>query len=95
MTPHKSWLPVGPSRPGLFDGMPRAELEAALSAAQRALLALQSGSSVASVSFGQGETSRSVTYRTTDTSKLIVLIAQIQRALGIAGTRRRPMRIAF
>lgn len=95
MTPHRSWWPVAPSRPGLFDGLQRSELEVALAAAQRALLALQSGSSVASVSFGQGETSRTVTYRSTDTSKLIVLIAQIQKALGVPGARRRPMRIAF
>lgn len=72
----------------LFDGMSREQLHAALTSAQSALIALQTGNAVASLSYTQGDGAKSLTKRVTTVGEVTTLIMQLQRALGIGGKRR-------
>lgn len=81
--------------PSLFTGMSRAELEAALSAAQQALIQLQLGKKGVSFSYTQGNGTKSVTYTPTSVASLAQLIQALQRALGMPGAGRRPLRFAY
>lgn len=77
----------------IFDGMPREQLEAALASARDALIALQTGNAIASVSYTQGDGGKSVTRRVTSVGEVTALIVQLQIALGLRGPRRaRPVR---
>lgn len=78
----------------IFAGMPADQLRTALSAAQLALIELQSGRAYTSLSYAQGDGSKSVTQRVTSVAECTALIAQLQSALGIRGARR-PMRIIY
>lgn len=71
-----------------FAGMPVEQLRAALSSAQAALIDLQTGKAYSSLSYAQGDGSKSVTKRVTSVAEVTALIAQLQRALGIGGRRR-------
>ncbi len=75
----------------LLAGMPRAQLEAALTAAQNAYLALSEGQQGVSFSYSQGDGTRSVTYKPTDIAQLSMLIRQLQAQLGIIRRPRRAM----
>jgi len=77
----------------LFAGMSNDVLGAALASAQTALIALQTGQSVAIVSLGSGEVTRSLTYRSTNIAGLAALIQSLQRQLGIVHRPRRAMRV--
>ena len=72
-------------------GMTDAQLQAALSKAQAALVDLRTGSKVVSVSYAQGEGSRSATFMQTDQANLRMFIAQLLAALnpGVRMRRRR------
>ncbi|MBI6944213.1 phage head-tail adapter protein [Pseudomonas putida] len=83
------------STPGLLAGLPTADLQAQLTAAQQAYLALSSGSQVITVSYAQGAGSRAVTYQATDLPALQNLIRSLQQQLGIVGRARRPIRPVF
>lgn len=72
----------GPSV-GVFTGMAPAALQEALNSAQLALITLESGQMVATVSYAQGEGNRSVTYTRADSFRLRKLIEDLQAALGM------------
>ncbi|MGI4765509.1 MAG: gpW family head-tail joining protein [Janthinobacterium lividum] len=78
----------------VFDGMTRAQLVAALTSAQTALIELQIGNKAVSLSYSQGDGSKSVTRKMTTTGECTALIRQLQIALGIA-PRRRAARLVF
>lgn len=71
-----------------FAGMPVEQLRAALASAQAALIDLQTGKAYSSLSYAQGDGSKSVSKRVTSVAEVTALIAQLQRALGIGGRRR-------
>jgi hypothetical protein len=71
-----------------FAGMPVEQLRAALASAQAALIDLQTGKAFSSLSYTQGDGSKSVTRRVSSVAEVTALIAQLQRALGIGGRRR-------
>jgi hypothetical protein len=77
---------------GVFAGMTQPALQAALSQAQAAYLALSTGSKVETVSYTQGDGAKSVTYSRTNIGQLAALIGQLQQALGIQCRPRRTMR---
>lgn len=81
----------------IFAGMTTAALQAALSSAQNAYVALSSGTQAAAVTLRSGEASeRSVTYRQTDLGALVRLINELQACLGLVHTpRSRPARFIF
>lgn len=94
-------VPLTPSRP-LFNpkssalaGMSREQLQQHLTELQNAYLALQSGQQVASVSYTQGDGSRSVSYRAADAGQLLQTIRLVQAQLGMPGTRRSALRPVF
>ncbi len=73
-------------------GMTPAQLQAALTQAQSAYVALMTGQRVVSVSYSQGDGSKSVTYDSVQggVAQLRMFINELQRALGI--TRCAPRR---
>jgi len=78
----------------IFDGLSPEQLRAALTSAQLALIELQSGRAIASVSYTQGDGAKSLSRRVTTVAEVTQLILQLQRALGI-GRRRRAMGFRF
>ncbi|WP_242183104.1 gpW family head-tail joining protein [Sphingomonas sp. CARO-RG-8B-R24-01] len=72
----------------VFDGMSQAQLRAALASAQAALIDLQMGRSIVSLSYAQGDGSKSVTRKMGTVGECTALILQLQRALGIGRPRR-------
>jgi gpW len=72
-------------------GMTDAQLQAALTKAQAALVALRTGTKVVSISYAQGEGSRSTTFDKTDLANLRMFIAELLAALnpGVRMRRRR------
>ena len=72
----------------LFDGMTDVQLRAALASAQAALIDLQTGKAISSLSYSQGDGAKSVTKRVTTVAEVTQLILQLQRKLGIGGRRR-------
>jgi hypothetical protein len=79
----------------LLAGRPDVALREDLATAQQALLDLQSGNKVVSVSYAQGSGNRSVTYGPTDLPALQNLIRTLQMQLGIISRGRRPIRVVF
>ncbi|WP_066651764.1 MULTISPECIES: gpW family head-tail joining protein [Sphingomonas] len=71
----------------IFAGMSPDQLQAALTAAQAALIELQSGKAMASLSYTQGDGAKSVTRRVTTVAEATALIMQLQQALGLRGPR--------
>lgn len=80
---------------GLLAGMSRAQLQAALSSAQQALIELQMGKKGVAFSYTQGDGTRSVTYQPTSVADVNALIMQLQAALGIRSGRRRAVRFRY
>ncbi len=76
-------------------GMTQPQLQQALANAQGALVQLQTGAKVVSVSYAQGDGSRSVTYSATNVAGLTQFIMQLQQQLGIPGVRRQALRPIF
>jgi len=81
--------------PGVFDGMSTAQLQAALAEAQQALIQLSTGAKGVTFSYAQGDGVKTVSYQPTSVAQLTMLIRQLQQALGLAGARRRPMRMLY
>lgn len=73
---------------GLFAGMDTAVLQQQLTAAQLALIQLQSGARNISLSYAQGDGSKSVTKKIASVAECTALIMQLQRALGMCPSRR-------
>jgi hypothetical protein len=85
---------MGQSGAGPFTGMTQATLQTALSNAQTALIALETGQLVATVAYASGEGNRSVTYARADAGRLRQLIADLQAALGMRSRRAIGVRFA-
>jgi hypothetical protein len=79
---------------GVFAGMTQAQLQAALIAAQTALIQAQTGGLGVSFSYAQGDGNKSVTKKVTSVGEITALILQLQQALGM-GRARRPIRYSF
>lgn len=79
----------------LAGAMTRAQLLAALTAAQQAYIELSSGAKGVSFSYAQGDGTRSVTYQKTDIGQLMNLIQLLQAQLGIVGRPRRTLRFRY
>ncbi len=77
---------------GIFAGMDDTVLRAQLTAAQLALIQLQSGQSNVSMSYAQGDGAKSITKKVGSVGECTALILQLKRALGIAPAGRRPIR---
>lgn len=80
-------------RYSVLDGLDLATLQGQLTAMQTALLALQTGSLTVSVSYSQGDGSRSVTYSQANIGSLTQAILNVQQQIdilnGVPGPRRR------
>ena len=76
-------------------GMSAAELQAALTAAQRAYTELMTGTKVVTASYAQADGMKSVTYTKAELPALTAFIRQLQVALGITTQARRPARFIF
>jgi hypothetical protein len=76
----------------VFSGMSRDALEAALTQAQAAYIALYTGTKGESFSYTQGDGAKSVTYTRANLGQLTALIGQLQQALGINCQPRRSIR---
>ena len=72
----------------VFDGMSQDQLKAALSAAQTALIELQTGGRAVTLSYTQGDGAKSITRKMGTVAECSALIRQLQMALGIARPRR-------
>lgn len=80
---------------GLFAGMTNAQLTAALATAQQAYLDISSGAKVVTISYAQGDGSKTVTYQQSGLANLTQLIRQLQQALGLICQGRRAGRPIF
>src|SRR5260364_186788 len=80
---------------GVLAGMQRAQLERALADAQQAYLLLSTGSKYESVSFAQGDGSKSVIYTRANLAQLVMLIKTLQAQLGLIPRARAPLRFLF
>lgn len=76
----------------VFSGMSRDALQAALSQAQAAYIALSTGTKGESFSYTQGDGAKSVTYTRANLGQLTALIGQLQQALGLTCRPRRSIR---
>lgn len=79
---------------GVYDGLTREQLQAQLAALQTAYFELTAGKQIASVSYGQGDGSKSVTFRAADIQRLQADIQTLQMKLGISHGRR-PIRFSM
>ena len=72
----------------IFTGMSVEQLQTALTAAQGALIELQTGKAMASLSYTQGDGAKAITRRVTTVAECTALIMQLQQALGLRCPRR-------
>jgi hypothetical protein len=79
-------------RIGLFAGMDHAVLQSQLTAAQLALIELQSGKANVQLSYAQGDGQKSVSRKIASVAECTALIQQLQHALGINPRPRRSIR---
>lgn len=79
----------------IFAGMSTEQLQAALTAAQTALIQLQTGAKAVTLSYTQGDGTKSVTYQQASLGGLAMLIKQLQAQLGIIRRPRRPMQFRY
>lgn len=76
----------------LLAGRPTAQLQTDLANAQQAYIDLSSGAKAVTLSYTQGDGSKSVTYTPADLAALSALIKMLQMQLGIVTRGRRPIR---
>jgi hypothetical protein len=79
----------------VFAGMAPTALQAALSSAQTALVNLQTGAQAVSLTYGEGNGTKHVTFQRTEIGGLVALIGELQACLGIARHARRGFRLSF
>jgi hypothetical protein len=79
----------------ILAGMTTLQLQTALANAQAAYLQLQTGSKAVTLSYTQGDGSKSVTYQQASSGGLVMLIKQLQAQLGIVHRPRRPIRFRY
>jgi hypothetical protein len=88
-------MPTFPVPCGPFYGMTQAQLQAALAQAQAAYIALMTGQKGVTFSYAQGDGAKSVTYQATSLANILAFIMMLEQALGIPGSRRRPLRPVY
>ena len=76
-------------------GMTQAQLLALYGQLQQAQAMMAVGGKPQSVSYDQGGGGKSVTFNITSVAQLLNTINMVQRALGMPGMSRRPMRPVF
>jgi hypothetical protein len=76
-----------------YYGMTDLQLQAALQAAQAALIQLRTGNKAVTVQYAQGDGNRSVTFQATNMASLRMLISDLLAALnpGVKVCKRRRM----
>ncbi|WP_240201814.1 gpW family protein [Burkholderia sp. LMG 13014] len=79
----------------LLAGMDQTALQASLAEAQRIYIQLSTGAQEESLSYTQGDGTRSVTYTRANLAQLAAAIQLMQAQLGIVKSPRRAMRISF
>jgi gpW len=79
----------------VFAGMSPTALQTALTNAQNALIALQSGSQVVTLSYGEGVGTKHVQYRAPEIGGLVQLINELQACLGLRRRARRAFGVSF
>ncbi|PMQ04171.1 hypothetical protein DyAD56_15900 [Dyella sp. AD56] len=87
-------IPFNPAT-SLLAGMPTAQLQASLAAAQQAYIDLSTGAKGESYSYTQGDGTKSVTYTRANLAQLAAVIQLLQAQLGIVARPRNPMRPVF
>ena len=86
---------VTPSSPAsAFAGLPPATLQAFLAQAQTALNSLICGNTVATISYGEAQGQKSVTYTRADVGKLRLHVYELKQLLGMV-PRRRAARVVI
>jgi hypothetical protein len=83
---------IAPQSLGVLQGVPTATLQQWYNSALNAYAQLMDGSKVVTATYAQGDGSRSVTYTVQSRVNLQDWIMQLQRALGIPYSSRRPLR---
>jgi hypothetical protein len=81
--------------PSLYAGMTTPQLQAALSTAQTALVALNTGKQGVEFSYGSGDGVKTVKYLPTDRGALTLFIREMQAALGIIRSARPRQRFIY
>ncbi len=76
-------------------GMSQAQLLTLYGQMQAAQAQLMMGGKPVTVSYAQGDGSKSVTYNMTSAGQLQNALTLVQRALGLPGMSRRPMRMRY
>lgn len=79
----------------ITDGMSADAMQAQLSALQTAYFELVSGAKVVSASYGQGDGTRTVTFRQADKTEIQRTILMLQKALGLIRHYPRARRPLF
>ncbi len=79
----------------LLAGRSTAQLQTDLNNAQQAYIDLSSGAKAVSLSYTQGDGSKTVTYTPADIGALSALIRTLQLQLGIIPRGRKPLRFNF
>lgn len=79
----------------IFAGMSTADLRAVLAAAQATYFKLLADGQGVSLSYTQGDGTRSVTYTATNPASLAALIRQLQQKPGIICRGRAPVRLLY
>ena len=82
-------------RQTVLAGMTPAQLQVLLSTAQTAYTQLMVGGKPVTVAYSQGDGSKSVTFNMASAGNLQTWISMLQKALGLPGMSRRPMRPVF
>lgn len=88
-------MPTFPVVCGPFAGMTEAQLRAALALAQTAYIEIMTGGKAVTLSYAQGDGAKSVTRQMTSPAGVLAFIMMLEQALGICGSRRRPLRPVY
>ncbi|MFM0689246.1 gpW family head-tail joining protein [Paraburkholderia strydomiana] len=88
-------MPCFDPNSSLLAGMDQTALRAALVNAQQVYLALSTGGQAESLSYTQGDGTRSVTYTRANLADLAAAIQLMQAQLGIVRAPRKALRLTF
>ena len=77
--------------PAWLAGMSRPDMQALFTAMQGAYQKLSLGSMVVTASYGQGDGTRSVTFRQANMPQMAAQLAELARVLGYDVQQRRPL----
>lgn len=88
-------MPAYDPNTSIFAGVDPALLQTWLSAAQAAYIDVTTGGKTVQVSYGLGDSHRSVTFSRATLSNLVALIKQLQAQLGLVRHPRRALGVRF